>query len=509
MKIRRVLALTLSMVMLIALLAACAGDTAPPPAVVDTPAADNGAAAADPPVAPADRERIVVFVEGLVDDYVAALQEFYWTPEVLEELNVELQFRASGVFGTYSTQMMEFATGHSEADIILFMPAWMGDFAPHLEPLEPLAVRNNVELHLDDILPSVRDVYCSWDGVLLAFPFDVDQHQLYFNLDAFEREENKADFYAQFGYELRPPRTWDEYADMAEFFHGRDWSGSGTPLYGVAEGWGAGGNAYWWFMGRFAAYGGLYFDADMNPLINTPNGLAAMENLQRVSQFAPPGAANFSYMEVSAAFNQGQVAMAINWSSLGMSSMDPERSEIVGRVGVTMLPGAYVNGELIQRPTLPTGWTLGISRYSSPEVQDAAIKLLGAAACPDRNRDGAMFNGAIDGFRISTFDPPDVWATVWPDYPEYGLAYVNVKWTTLETGLPDLQIPGADEYVQAFDREISNVILGLTTPQQALENAEAEWIAITERRGFETQKAAWLAQYEAIRANGITFIPFN
>ncbi len=41
---------------------------------------------------------------------------------------------------------------------------------------------------------------------------------------------------------------------------------------------------FWWFMGRFANYGGVYFDEEMRPLINSPNGVKALASLPSLDE---------------------------------------------------------------------------------------------------------------------------------------------------------------------------------------------------------------------------------
>ena len=76
---------------------------------------------------------------------------------------------------------------------------------------------------------------------------------------------------------------------------------------------------YWWFLDRFASYGGVYFDEDMNPLINTKSGLMALKNMVECLAYMPPGSLGWSYMEVRTALTKGDGAMG--WRNL-LSSYD-------------------------------------------------------------------------------------------------------------------------------------------------------------------------------------------
>lgn len=458
----------------------------------------------------APREKVTITIEAIAGSYGEVIQQ-YCDQEFLDELGVELVFTMGGTVDSFSKQMMEFSQGTSTYDIVIFEPAWLGDYGPHLEPLAPLAEKTGVNLYLDDIVSKYKDIYCTWNGTQVSIPFDGDQFNLFYNTMAFEDADNKAEFKAAYGYDLAPPATWEQYADMAEFFNGRDWDKDGQPEYGTSEAWLSGGYAYWWWMAKFASYGGMYFDKDMNPLINSQNGKDALAITMRIAGAVPPGTTSAGYTECEAAFVNGDAPMCICWNSVGKTAMNPDASKIVGNVGIALVPGAEINGQLVQRPTLPTGWSAGIPKYIADEKKELALKVIEKFSDPEIALDAALYHPAcVDAWRTSTFES-DLWNDLYTDRGDAGFGgeMITVMKETIEKGLVDLQIPGTDEYVQALDKEISAAITGQKAPEKALDDAAAEWNAITDRRGREAQKAAWNTQYDAIKADGIDFIPYE
>ncbi len=456
------------------------------------------------------KEKVTITIEAAAAGYGEVISQ-YCDQEFLDELGVELVFTYSGTVDAYSKMMMEFSQGTSTYDIVLFEPAWLGDFAEHLEPIDALAEKTGADLALDDIMDKYADIYTTWDGVRLGVPFDGDQFNMFYNTQAFSDEENRAAFEEEYGRELTLPETWDEYAEVANFFNGRDWDHDGQPEYGTSEAWLSGGFAYWWYMARFAAYGGLYFDENMTPLINSENGVAALENMLKTVDATPPGTTGAGYTECEAAFVNGDVPMCICWNSVGKTAMNPDASSIIPNVGIAMVPGAMVNGEFIRRPTLPTGWIAGIPKYASEEKKELAMKIIEKFSTPEAALDAALYHPAsVDAWRKSTFDSEE-WVNRFADQgaPELGKEFIEVMRETVETGLIDLQIPGADEYIQTLDQEISAALTGQKDAKEALDDAAEQWNAITERYGFEEQKKAWNLEYEGIKADGIDYIPFE
>jgi len=443
--------------------------------------------------------KVMVIAQVYANGFDMAAEEIY------NELGVKFEYDMSPPQDAFSKVMMEFATQTSTADIVLFMPANIADYAPHLEPLEALIKEYGLDFQLDDIMPAYRDLYCTWDGVLYAIPWDGDQHNLFYNKTAFEDSRNKEAFKEALGYELAPPETWDQYIDVAKFFNGRDWDFDGEPEYGTVEAWQRGGYAYWWWWDKFIPYGGLPFDENMKPLIDSPAGQKALAATIEIAKTVPPGTANFGYPECESAFIEGDAPMVIQWSSAGKSAMDASRSQILNNVGAALLPGVKVGDKLVRRFTLPTGWTAGIPKYS--KNKEMALRALEILSRPEYALKISLDPGtAVDPWRISSFEAAE-WGELWPDNPGYGKQFIEVQKKTVELAVPDLQIPGSDEYLKAADAEISAAIVGGKSVDQALADAVAEWNEITERRGLEEQKKAWFIQLNAMKAAGITYDP--
>ena len=110
---------------------------------------------------------------------------------------------------------------------------------------------------------------------------------------------------------------------------------------------------------KFFGYGGIYYE-EMNPLINSPAGVKALEVQMAIKDFVPPGIANFGSPEACNAFMNGEAPMVVHWTSTAKLSKDPEASKIVDQIGIAMVPGVADGDTVYRRPALPTGWSAGI-----------------------------------------------------------------------------------------------------------------------------------------------------
>lgn len=425
--------------------------------------------------------------------------------DIREIYGIEMEYTVAPPQDVYQRDMLEFSSGSSSHDIVHFQPPWLPDYAPHLADLSELAEKLDLNFQMDDAVDVFNESYTTWDGKFLAVPFDADQHNLYYNKVAFEDERNQQAYQEQYGIELKVPDTWDEYVQLAEFFNGRDWDFDGEPEYGVVEAWGQGGYATFWWTSKFYSYGGSYFDNQMNPLINSPAGVKALETMLAIKDFVPPGVFNFGSGEARAAFLNGDVPMVIHWTSTAKLAKNPESSQVVDVVGVAMVPGVKDGDAIYRRPALPTGGIAGISAYS--ENQDAAAVVLAYVYQPENATAISLNPDAwAEPWRKSSFKP-ELWEGQWPDDPEYGRQLIAVMEETVSSGVPDLQIPGQDEYLRALDTEISSALSGNKSAQEALDAAADEWNKITGRRGLDQQLKYWQIQNRGYEARGITYRP--
>jgi multiple sugar transport system substrate-binding protein len=425
--------------------------------------------------------------------------------ELKQTFGVDFEYTMTAPQDMYQKDMLEFASGSSSHDMVFFQPAWLPDYAPHLEDLTALSQQYGLDFHMDDALDVFKTSYTTWEGTFLAVPIDADQHNLYYNKTAFEDQRNKDAYKAETGADLWVPETWDEYVQVAKFFNGKDWDFDGQPEYGVAEAWLRGGYAWYWFESKFFGYGGLYFDETMKPLINSPAGVKALEVQLAIKDAVPPGTSNFGSPEARNAFMNGEVPMVVHWTSTAKLSKDPKSSKIVDTVGVAVVPGVKDGASIYRAAALPTGWSAGIPKYS--KNKEAAARVLNFIAQPERSLKIALNPAAwCEPWRTSSFNP-EAWLNFWPDDPEYAKQLVDVMQKTLAVGVPDLQIPGQDEYVKVADAEISAALAGEKSAQEALDAAAKEWDNITERLGRDEQLKYWQQQQEALKTRGITYRP--
>ena len=454
----------------------------------------SGAVAADKPF-DGTTVRVVVNAE-----YVKFAMEMV-AGELKAEHGISLDVEVIPGDAFATKTLLEFTNGRSPWDLIMFNPTDFADYAQHLEPLEPYVKKLGIELHLDDIAEVYRKTNMYWGGTLYAMPLDGDIHIMFYNKVAFERPENKAKFKDQFGYELAPPQTWTQWDDMAKFFNGWGWDGSDKKLFGAGASLKENNYSFFWWQQRFFAYGGQYFDKDLNPLINTKPGVRALQELIDTVQYYPPGVLLFESEEPKTMLIKGEVPMLVSWTSTGKRVGDANQSLIVDKAGYGVLPGNEVDGKILRTVPNTGGRSFAISKYS--DKKDATAVVLAFVSSPKQSLKIVMHPKTImDPWRTSHLTSEEFGAA-WPGASEYLAAIKD----SFPYTVPGIQIPGGLEYRRRLAEMITRGLQKSMTAQQALDEAADEWNKITKRRRKKRQLEFWNHQMEAMAEAGITYRP--
>jgi multiple sugar transport system substrate-binding protein len=423
--------------------------------------------------------------------------------DLYEKLGIKLETEVIPADAFVAKTLLEFNGGSSPWDLIMFGPSNMPDYGRHFEALEPWIEKLKLDFQIDDIVEVFRKVMLRYNGKLVSMPYDGDIHIMYWNKVAFERAENKTKFKAKYGYDLKPPRTWKQWDDAAEFFSGWGWDGTGNKLFGAGASYKPSGSgfSYHWWRQRFFAYGGQYFDANMKPLINTAAGVRALEEMVRTMPFYPPGVLLFEAEEPKTMLIKGEVPMLYSWTSTGKRVGNPAESTIIGKAGFGIVPGAEIDGKIVHRPAITPGRGMAVSKYS--KQKEATMKVLEFISLPEQSLKIVMDPKTImDPWRVSHLRS-EKFRKAFPDADKY----LDAIETTFPHLVPDPVVPAADEYQRKLSFEITEALAKRKNAKDALDSAAREWDKVTERRGLDKQKAFWGEKLHEMKQLGIEYRP--
>jgi multiple sugar transport system substrate-binding protein len=416
-----------------------------------------------------------------------------------------VQFPFDQLFDEY---MSALTSETSVFDVILYAPAWAGDFFPY--PAELPAELTDEEA-FDDIHPSFRDRLMVWDGKWIAVTIDGDSYNGYYRKDLFEAPDHRIQFEARYGYELAAPDTWKEYQNIAEFFSGRK-GPDGKKVFGAAEPFARGTQQFWNVFSRAAAYtnhpdypGSQFFDPEtMRAQIGNPGWIRAVEEYLDILRFCPPEAKDYGIIEARQQFIAGRVAMLLDWGDTGTLAEDRNRSSIASNVGYFRLPGTHqiwnYKKDVWDHVKIPYkvpflafgGWVGGVPNNS--RNGEAAWNYLMWYSSPENSLRDVMTSGSgINPYRFSHFTNLDAWTRALSK--RSASEYLGVLRTSLDSPhvALDLRLPGFHDYTEALEANLDKALKQELTVKQAMTQAAKEWEKITDQRGREKQRVIYRA----------------
>jgi multiple sugar transport system substrate-binding protein len=426
----------------------------------------------------------------------------FWAPE-WKNAGITINVNEVPFGDVYSKEKAEFVAGTNSIDLVDFYPAYIGDFASngYLRPLDDLMKKVNP--HLSDTITAFRKLYLGWQGKTYALPWDGDVHMFIYRKDLLNNPLEQRAFRARYHKKLAVPRTWDDYLQVGQFFTrkaGEKLAGQTLkrPFYGCAE-YGQRGFSWAWYMDRFAALGGVYFDKNMVPQINSPASVRALTNMRdAVKTCSPPDVLNYGYDQLRDALIQGNTFMVVQWTDVPKKGADPSASKVVGKLGYSTLPGYVVKGKLITRSMMPVGRVLAVTKNSkNPEAAYWVAKYL--------SDDKSLFavSSPLDGldpYRYSHLKPAAY--KVFTSRADAARYLQTIK-KVLTVGFPEIFIPGAAQYEDALDLAVNKAISGQSDPKAALDDAAKAWNQITDQLDKGRQTKLWRAALKTYAELGL------
>ena len=351
---------------------------------------------------------------------------------------------------------------------------------------------------------------------------DADGQVLYYRRDVLNDPENQQAFQAALGYALPvPPRTWQQVLDIARFFAGKDWDHHDRqPDSGMVLHLKPGEQGFYHFQSLAASFavqpGATTPTATtmstgstprtMEPLINQPGPVAALELLQQLNATGPADQIGWRLPQAWDYFLRGKAVMMFTWGDLG--AFVPGRDPLPGQ-------GQLCHRTLAGLRALlgPRAWGMGRAR-ASPTGSATPPAAPGTASC---SPGGQNSEAAYSFLALMAIKPFSLWAVQhgWTGInPGFGFQmlqpqgearladYLKAGWDradledylaafqqtfTAPTMLPYLRIRGTQAYWSALDTQLAAALGGRKTAQAALDATAAAWNQITDQLGRSQQ----------------------
>jgi multiple sugar transport system substrate-binding protein len=405
----------------------------------------------------------------------------------------------------------DWATGTNSIDAAVFAAGWGVelDAAGLLEDLDPYVAKDKA-LDTDDIAPYFRDFGMKIGGKYKLVQLDGDFQMVYYRKDVLEKAG------------LQPPKTWEDYIDVASKINGQDMNGDGKPDFGScifkkrnAQGYFAIQTIAAPIVQTQGTAQGFHFDnATMKPIVNNEGWKKAFEIYKETGKYGPPEELNMDIGDTRALFKDGRCGLLIEWGDPGTLQLDPDAAKVKGLIFAV---GAVGSKEVLDRATgklVPVskdsapfavdgvnyapfsafgGWAGAINAKADQKKKDAAYAFLSYMnQAAQSNVDVTVGATGYNPYRNSQLKSTDLWvkAGMPADLATNYLGAINGALNNPNMA-SDMKIPGAQQYTGVvLDTELARYVAGEISVDEALKNIEAGWEKITDDFGRDEQVKA-------------------
>lgn len=326
-------------------------------------------------------------------DFERALEEEAALFEA-EAAGTRIELVPLGIHDLHRDALVRGGLREGRFDLALLVTDWLaeGMASGSLEDLIPWHVREPLPDWPEGWARSLTEPL-HFGSKLSSIPWHDGPECLVYRSDLFGDPARRAAFHTQFGRELAPPVSWDEFEETARFF-----TDASSDLYGtVFAAFADGHNTLYDLALQVWSRGGELMDSLGRPQLTARATVDALDFYRRVvcdAALCHPQAAALDSTQSGDLFLSGQVAMMVNWFGFAARA-SRTGSALAGKVAIAPVPAAAG----CTAASLSVFWALAVG--SGSRNKELAWRFLRFAASPQRDL-GITRHGAV-GVRLSTW----------------------------------------------------------------------------------------------------------
>ncbi len=457
------------------LLASCGGGQTPSPAAPAATEAPAAAATEAPAAATGeclDANRVPITWSTIAGFYTDAMTELVAGFEKSHCVKVKVINIDNSQL--YDKQIIE-AVGETGAyDVFTIETAEKAGFAEsgYILPMDDYINANAEAVAYDDIAPVLADVTTRYKGHIWGLPYYTYTQGQFFRQDLFDDPTEQAAFKAKYGYDLKPPQTWDQVTDVAQFFTRKQGEMlKGVPLtkdfYGIGLMAGLFQEIQDELSGMILWKGSDWLGNDGSITVNDADNLWALKfYVEKLLPYAPPAALTVTYDGVMNQMQDCQIAMTANF----FLDQWPNAAKTEQKC-----PGAVMGiGEGIEKTTYIGAFLLGVS--SSSKHPQEAFDFVSYVGGKEAQTKFASMGGAST--RISVLSDPQFNTPESRPFTAYFSVLLKVFTNMANTKSNLFYSPYGAKLYNAMGPIYHQAAAGQKTPEQVLEELYAEFVKI-------------------------------
>jgi multiple sugar transport system substrate-binding protein len=223
---------------------------------------------------------------------------------------------------------------------------------------------------------------------------------------------------------------------------------------------------------------------------------------------------SMSVGDTRAGMCNGDAALAIDWGDIGVMSVSPSTSKIIGQCGFGQVPGANTVWDRQSQAWVDATWSTTMDHTGKPINQIPMLSFGGW--CGFISKTASNVAAAFDFLKymnspaVSLKDVLGPGDTGFNPYRKSHLtniaAWVGDGFTQTDAtaylgaiernisdpnAMVDLKIPGSAQYTEVIDINTTSALAKEISPTEACTNIFNQWQEITDKFGRDKQKAAY------------------
>jgi multiple sugar transport system substrate-binding protein len=284
-------------------------------------------------------------------------------PQFEKDTGIKVEFQKL-VYSEMHDKLVTQLTGSSSYYNVLEVDfLWAGEFpeAGWLADLKPFVEKSGFDLK--PFFPSMLDLVGNHKGTLYMIPMYNYSMGLIYRTDLLADAKLAAAYKTATGKDLALPTSLADYVALSKFM-----KASGGVAGSAMQGQRGDPNSMEFSNYLFSA-GGAYLDKDRKVVLNSPEGLKALElYVDNIKNGAQQGALSATLDDTYRLMCDGKAfSMVTYWWMLPQLDNKEKCPNVAGKVALAVMPGGH--GE-------SGGWGWAIPKNESPELQDAAWKFI-------------------------------------------------------------------------------------------------------------------------------------
>lgn len=222
-------------------------------------------------------------------------------------------------------QLLDFQGAHSY-DLFMVDSFWNAEYGAKNVVISLDSYLNDAQKTPDwfdkeDLIPA----YCElgrYQEKTIGIPIAGETRFLAYRTDLFEK------------YGKQPPKTMDEFLELAQFFNGKE-----EGLYGVSLRAQRGIHfASGWLTTMYGFCDGMMDQKTLEPKINDPGVVESLQWYLDMLACAPPDVSTYTHEESMGAFMSGKTAMWLDATAIASAITDPSQSKVYDKVAFAAPP---------------------------------------------------------------------------------------------------------------------------------------------------------------------------